>query len=276
MSVENNPLKQYFRRPAVFIKLPSEGKGYPEGVIDMPPTGELPVYPMTAIDEITTKTPDALFNGSAITELIKSCMPNIKDPWKIFNTDLDTILIAIKSASTGNDIELDSQCPSCENIATYTINLIQVLSTITAPNYENTLDIGDLKFKFHPLTYKQMNEASLGQFEVQRNFIDIEKEKEQTEKTRKGQEALKKVTELTMKILSETIAYIQTPNTVVDNKEYIFDFLKNCDKNIFTTIRDYNAKLKEASDIKPLQIQCSSCQHKYTQTFTLNSADFFG
>ena len=65
--MENNPLRQYFRRPAVHVKLPSGGLDYPEGVIDMPPSGELPVYPMTAIDEITARTPDALYNGVAVT-----------------------------------------------------------------------------------------------------------------------------------------------------------------------------------------------------------------
>ena len=56
----NNPLKQYFRQPAIYIRLPSQGKNYPEGSLNMPPTGELAVYPMTAIDEITYRTPDAL------------------------------------------------------------------------------------------------------------------------------------------------------------------------------------------------------------------------
>ncbi len=69
--MNNNPLKQYFRRPAVYMKLPSAGKDYEPGVIDMPETGELPVYPMTAIDEITTRTPDALFNGTALVELVR-------------------------------------------------------------------------------------------------------------------------------------------------------------------------------------------------------------
>ena len=106
MSISNNPLKQYFRRPAIYIKLPSEGKYYSSDVINKTETREIPVYPMTAIDEITTKTPDALFNGSVIVELIKSCIPDIKDPWKINNIDLDTILIGIKVASTGNSLEL--------------------------------------------------------------------------------------------------------------------------------------------------------------------------
>jgi len=71
--MDNNPLKAYFRRPAIYLKLPSEGKYYPQGSVDIPVNGEVAVYPMTAVDEITTKTPDALFNGSAVVEIIKSC-----------------------------------------------------------------------------------------------------------------------------------------------------------------------------------------------------------
>ena len=63
--MQNNPLRQFFRRPAVFFKLPSGGKNYAPGVLDMPENEEFPVYPMTAIDEISMRTPDALFNGSA-------------------------------------------------------------------------------------------------------------------------------------------------------------------------------------------------------------------
>jgi hypothetical protein len=106
MASDMNPLKQYFRRPAVYIKLPSNNKFYKDGVIENTPNGELPVYPMTAIDEITMKTPDALFNGVAMTELIKSCVPNIKDPWAINNVDFDAILIGIKIADGKNEMEV--------------------------------------------------------------------------------------------------------------------------------------------------------------------------
>ena len=43
MSLQNNPLKQYFRRPAVFLSLPSGGKYYPEGVIRATETNELQI-----------------------------------------------------------------------------------------------------------------------------------------------------------------------------------------------------------------------------------------
>ena len=78
MTQLTNPLKAFFRQPAIYLKLPSNGSFWPEDSVDFPHNRELPVYPMTAVDEIITRTPDALFNGSTITEIISSCVPNIR------------------------------------------------------------------------------------------------------------------------------------------------------------------------------------------------------
>jgi len=67
----HNPLKKYFRQPKIYISLPSQGKFYPDGSIEMTENGELPVYSMTAKDEMIIKTPDALLNGSSTVEVIQ-------------------------------------------------------------------------------------------------------------------------------------------------------------------------------------------------------------
>jgi len=274
--MSNNPLKQYFRRPAVYLKLPSGGRDYPEGSINMPESKELPVYPMTAIDEITTKTPDALFNGVAVTELIKSCIPDIIDPWAVSSTDMDAIFLAIKAASGEQNLEIDSKCPKCEEISTYTLNLVAVLGTLTAPDYSKQLEISDLKIKFSALTYKEVNEAGLAQFEIQRLFADLEKITEQKEKAEKTKAALLQITTVTMSLIAKTIHYIETPNVNVTEYDHILEFLQNCDKNVYVSIRDYHTALKAQTELKPLDIKCNSCSHDYKQPFTLNPTDFFG
>ncbi|MGA1048604.1 MAG: hypothetical protein ACO3UU_11375, partial [Minisyncoccia bacterium] len=128
--MNNNPLKQYFRRPAVYIKLPSNGQHYSEGSLEIPENGELPVYPMTAIDEITGRTPDGLYNGISVIEIIKSCVPNIKNPWEINVIDLDTILLSIRAASGNGTIDIDTSCPKCKNTATYSLEIARMLSTL--------------------------------------------------------------------------------------------------------------------------------------------------
>jgi hypothetical protein len=271
----NNPLTQYFRRPSIYLKLPSGGIGYESDVIDLPENGELPIYPMTAIDEITTKTPDALFNGDAIVELIKSCVPNIKNPYKITSVDFDAILIGIKTATQGNDFEIQSQCPKCEEIGTYNVNLVSLLSNMQNPDYDNTLEINGLYFKFRPLTFKEMNTVNLQQFELQKFFAQIESEPDESIKVKKSQDVLKMITGLTMEVLSKTIEFILTPEGKVSENEFTLEYLQNCDKNTFIKIRDYNAELKNSTTIKPLKVICPSCANNYEQSVVINATDFF-
>ena len=109
-----NPLAKHFRQPQLYLKLPSQGKWYPQGSIDMPVTGELPVYPMTAKDELILQTPDALLNGQSTVEVIQSCVPSIKDAWKMPSIDLDAVLIAIRQATYGPGMDFFSVCPHCQ------------------------------------------------------------------------------------------------------------------------------------------------------------------
>jgi hypothetical protein len=275
MAISNNPLRQYFRRPAIYLKLPSGGAGYKPGVIDLPETGDLPVYPMTAIDEITARTPDALFNGTAMAELIKSCIPDIKDPWAISSTDFDAILVAIKAATNGNSMDITTICPECKEVADYGVSLVGLLTGLTASDYNEVLQVNELEVKFRPLTYREMNQAALGQFDAQRTFQSIEYEEDIEVRNKKTQEAVRTITELTMKILAQAIEYIKTPTVTVTEYDYLLDFLTQCDKNMYVTLRDHNTKMRESSQIKPLKLKCIHCQHDYEQIFTLNTSDFF-
>lgn len=274
--MENNPLKQYFRRPAVHFRLPSGGTDYELGIVDVPDSGELPVYPMTALDEITIRTPDALFNGSAVVELIKSCIPAIKNPWRLNSSDLDAVLIAIRAASGQDQLEIGTTCPKCEESATYTLQLNAILSQLKQGDYNTPLQVNDLRIKFRPLTYKEMNEASVEQFKIQKLYGDLDNMKDDEEKNKKTQEAIRAITEATMKIIANTVEFVETPTARVDEKQYIDDFLHNCDGSVYVAIRDHNARLKTSTELKPLDIKCTNCSHQYLQPYTLNASDFFG
>ena len=271
----NNPLKQYFRRPSIYLRLPSGGEGYDPEILTMSETGEFPVYPMTAIDEITVRTPDALYNGLAMVELIKSCVPAIKDPWQIKSIDVDAILLAIKACSQGNDLEVESVCPACAESATYGVNLIGMLQNIKKVDYTTPLKLGEMEIKFRPLVYKEMSEASKHQFEIQKMFSTLQALPEE-EKAKKAHEAVVTITAITMELLSQTIEYVKIQDTIVTESAYILEFLQNCDKNIYIEIRDYHGKLKDQSKLDPQKIKCIHCQHEYSQDIIINQSDFFG
>jgi hypothetical protein len=273
--LDANPLKQYFRRPSIYLKLPSGGVGYPEGTLDLPENGEIPIYPMTAIDEITSRTPDSLYSGSAVVELIKSCAPNIKDPWFVNVNDLDPILVAIRAATNGNLMEVNSVCPSCEEEAKYDVNLAGVLNGFKPGDYSTPLVINDVSIKFRPLPYKEINQTNIFQFEVQKMMASIAQIESAEEQNIRSTEVLTKIKEMTITLLSSTIEYIKVPEATVFEPAHILEFLQNCDKQTFEKIKDKNVELRENTATKPLKMKCMHCQHEYEQTFTINITDFF-
>lgn len=273
--MSNNPLKQYFRRPSIYIRLPSKGKYYDPSVLEMPENEEIPVYPMTAIDEVTSKTPDAVFNGQAVVDIIKSCVPAIKNPWKINSIDLDTILIAIRVSSTGDEMDVLSTCPSCDTEGKYGINLVQLLSEKQDINYENTLKIRDLEIKFKPLTYAETNKNNMTQYEIQKTLMMLNEYEDSEEKQKQTQETIKKLNSIMSEAIGNTIAYIKTPETTVTDVIFIREFLDNCDRQTNNAIRDFSIELKNKNQLKPLHIKCSNCQHEYEQNLVLNITDFF-
>lgn len=270
-----NPLSQYFRRPALYLKLPSGGAGYPTHAIDLPDNGEVPVYPMTAIDEITSRTPDALFNGTAVTELIKSCVPNIKDPWFCPVTDIDPLLVAIRTATSGNLMEIDTTCPSCKEDAKYDVNLSGILASYKPGDYSAPLMVEDLAIKFKPLPFKEINQVNLAQLEVQKMVMQLDQIEDQAAKTKKSGELLKSINEVAINLIANTIEYIKTPNATVLAKEYIVEFLRNCDKNVFDKIKTANLELRATTETKPLDVTCIHCGTEYKQQFVVNVTDFF-
>jgi hypothetical protein len=271
-----NPLTQYFRQPSIYIKLPSQGQNYPAGTLEMPANGELPVYPMTAIDEITYRTPDALFNGQATVNVIQSCVPSIKDAWAVPSIDLDTILIGIRIASYGHEMEFGTTCPSCEDASERVVDLRTMLDSLRAPDYTARVTHGDLEIYFRPLSYKNLNDNSQLQFEQQKLLQVIpDTTISDQQKMEALNQAFRQLTEITIRSLATSVTAIKTPQALVTEANYILDFLQNCDRELFNRIREHVLKLREQSELQPLKLQCTACNRQYEQMLTLDMVSFF-
>lgn len=276
MEKNPNPLRQFFRQPAIYLRLPSGGKGWPKNSIDLPENGELPIYPMTAMDEITYRTPDALFNGEAVTSVIQSCVPNIRDAWQVPAVDLDSLLVAIRIASYGHDMEIDTTCPQCNEEALFNLDLRTVIDKIQAADYTKHLSIGDLDIFFKPLSYREITANSQLQFEQQKTVqvlsdINVTDENKAQQLSR----MMRKMVEATVTVLAQSIREIRTRNAIVQDPKQIDEFMHNCDRSMFNQIKDHVVELREKSELRPLKMKCRSCQHEYEQNFTLDMARFF-
>jgi hypothetical protein len=273
----NNPLTQYFRQPAIYIRLPSQGRFYPPGTLNMPPNGELPVLPMTSVDEITYRTPDALFNGAATVSVIRSCVPSIRDPWVMPGVDVDAVLVAIRIASYGHAMAITPTCPECKELEDVMIDLRAVNDGIRIGNYEEPLSVGDLEVYFSPITYHTVNLNNQVQLEQQQKINALaSQDLDDQARLEKLKEIMAAINELTIKTVAHSIGAIKSPTAMVTEHEFILDYLHNCDSKIFNQLKDHIIQQRELSEIKPLNLTCSSCKHQYKQPFTLDMASFFG
>jgi len=276
MSQSTNPLKAFFRQPAIYIRLPSGGEYWGDNSLTMPENQELPVYPMTAVDEITYRTPDALFNGQAVVDVVHSCIPNIKNAWEAPVTDMNSILVSIRIASYGHDMDIGTECPACKHQDEFTLDLRTVLDKLRTPNFQETVTHGDLEICFKPMSYRDQNASNLEQFENQRMIRLIpDSDLPDEEKVKRMTEIMKSITQLTVQALKHSIAGIRTPGAFVTDPAHIEEFLTNCDRTVFAAIRDHAVRLRTESEINPVTLSCTECKTEYEQALSLDMASFF-
>lgn len=274
--LSNNPLRQFFRQPSIYLKLPSGGQYWPPGALTMPDNGELPVYPMTAIDEINYRTPDALFNGQAVVNVIQSCVPSIKDAGKTPNLDLNALLVAIRIASYGHSMDINSTCTACQNQDEFSVDLRIILDSLHSPDYSKNIDYGDLKIIFKPSNYEEQNKSAMEQFQKQKSLQQLNNgDLSDEERNHILGASLREVTDLTIILVSKSIAAIQVPGAVVSDSEQIKEFLRESDRTLFKQIRDHVIALTQEGQVQPLDVECTECHHKYQQEINLDMSSFF-
>lgn len=285
MTEKQNPLTKFYRQPAIYIKFPSGGKYYSEDIVTPSETGEHAVLPMTAKDDLAFKTPDSMMSGQSTVDVIKSCVPDIKDPWKLVNYDVDTVLIAIRIAGYGESMEVSTQVPVTNDAVNHSVNLPSMLEQIHNVDIkeEATLKNG-MKIKVKPLTYKMMTETQLKTFEHQRKYLQVNSSTLKDEdKAKMFSESFKSLTELNSKLLLDNIETITLPSgDKVSDSAQISEFIENADANLIKELEAALVKIRQQGSLKPMTAKSTEEQIKkgapatYQVPITFDNANFFG
>lgn len=274
-----NPLAAYTRKPEIYVGLPSNGKWWPSGSIEIPTNGELPVLAMTGHDDVTMRNADGLMNGASSVEVIQSCIPAIKDAWQAPNLDIEYLFVAIRIASYGAEMEMEGTCSKCKETTAFRINLQNVLSQMTYPNYQTPLSVNGLSIFMKPASYQVTNTMSQELFEQQRAMIAAQSTDlllEQKQKIIK--ESLQKLSVLSISRMSEYIDHIRTPEGItVSERAYIEEFINNADRKTFDAIKNGIKHNQENFGIPKLPFLCSNseCGHRDEIRFEFDPGNFF-
>jgi hypothetical protein len=275
---QTNPLAKHFRQPAVFLKLPSQGRFWVEDSLTLPANGELPVYPMTTKDEITLRTPDALINGTGVVSVIQSCIPAITNAWNMPSVDVDACLIAIRIASYGSEMNVTTTCPKCKHVDDHTVNLTDALEQIQMPNFIEFKIADDLIVKLKPQNYFSINRTNSITYEEQRIINVLNSANMSSEDKEKNlKEITDKLIDLNVDNLTNSTEYVLLAdgNRVV-NPKFIKEFYTNTSGALIKKVQDQLSAIAAMAGLKPYNNSCSECSTDYKTEVTFDYASFFG
>lgn len=272
-----NPLAKHFRQPAIYFKLPSAGKFWPSGSINLPPNGEIPVYPMTVQDEITLKTPDALMNGQSQVTVIQSCCPNIVNAWAMPSIDVDATLMAIRIASYGSEMRLGTKCPKCGEEHDYAVDLNIMLAALHSPDYATPVEFNGLKIFLQPQPYSSVNQTGMVNYEEERILQTINNASlDDVNKVKHINEHLARLVDLNYQVIVDSTSSILTAEgIVVTDKEQINEFYRNAANQVTKAVQ---ARLKENTAqlaIPDQDAQCLSCSYNFKLPIIFDYSSFF-
>ncbi len=277
-----NPLQKYFRQPKIYVALPSGGHWYPEGALEMTENGELPVYAMTAQDELMMKTPDALLNGQSVVNVIQSCVPAIKNAWQVPSIDVDLLLIAIRIATYGEKMEIETRVPNAGTERKFDLDLRQLLDRYQAVKFDETIVVGDMKITLRPQTYQEYTRTATKTFEEQRIAQVVQDtEMDEGEKLQRFSASFQKLTAITVDMVVNGLVQVQVGEDVVTNKQHIGDFVKNADKQFFTAITEHMTEQKKKFDVEPFKVETTAEEQEagapkmFEVPITFDQSNFF-
>lgn len=270
-------LEKHKRHPKIYIDLPSQGKWYDETIVSK--AEGLAVFGMTAMDEIVLKTPDALFSGEATAQVIKSCVPDILDPWQLVGYDIDYILIAIRIATYGDTIEITTKCPRCESETGGEVPLQRLLENLNNNPIIQDFSMNGLTFILHPITFKQTTDFSVESYSLQRQILQVEESG--LTRQQKDEQLNSLYTQVATLNLRVGVSYL---NTVTDgeneetDKDTIYKFVQENDVKFYEELRNVVTGLTDKWKLPPFDIECTNeeCKHTYSTKLDMDYSNFFG
>jgi hypothetical protein len=276
-----NPLLERFNvMPPATYKLPSTGALYTNGEIDDDVVdGEVLVYPMTMVDEVTIRSPDMLFQGTAVENVFRRCIPQIRKPMEMLANDVDYLLTCLRVVTYGEFIEISWKCPKCtdadgkvktnhvrdpddkslpipENVTpSFMVSLLQFLNEtreldVTSAKLDVELPTGE-KVKLRPSTFDDM--LKLYQYDTT---------------------TMETPEELVDYMMEGIVSVIHTVNGISD-RELIKEWAVKCEA---PSIGFLEKKVHAANDWGnkyEYDFKCKGCGHSNKGSIPLNPVQFF-
>ena len=200
----------------------------------------------------------------------------MKEPRELPAQDVDFLLLAIKKATYGENLNIPTKCPHCEKDHEYSFPISPLLDAAKALKKNYSVEIDSLIINLKPYTYESATKAQIAAFEETKLFQSI-MALDLNEQQRVGvfSNSFQKISSLNLEIICNTIESIVTPEMEVTNPEHIAEFVRNSSK---TTIEKIQAELDSFKDTgipKKLPVTCVACDKDFDLDVSFDPSHFF-
>ena len=185
------------------------------------------------------------------------------------------LFAAIRIATYGNQMAVGHVCSKCGTDNDYDLDLNVVVDHFNKCAYDNRLVINELVIRTRPLSYRQATDINLKTYELQQKLAqadNIENKEEQ-------QDVVNKLwTEFAIvqhDLLGMIIESVEMPGTVVTERGYITEWLKNCDNEVISAIKKHIDANKAAWAMPEFPVKCDNCGAETKISTDLDYASFF-
>ncbi len=277
----SNPLASYFRLPGLNVTLPTGGAFLPSEAFAPNEDGTVPIYPMTAADEYLLKNPDALLSGYAIQKMLESCVPAIKNPSLISTPDLDVLLLAIRTVTYGENMDVTTACPKCGRENDFQAHLPSLIANVKPLPHEVSVRLTDAVVAYlRPYSFANASQVSLMTYNETRRLQAINANEATTDEVREREQkiSLQKITDLQNNILAACVVKVVTPVAEVTDAGHIGEFMLNISREWSAKIEARIGEIMALGMDKSVGVKCQTavCGHEWETQIEFDPSSFFG
>jgi hypothetical protein len=280
MAKTNNPLSGYFRAPKLYTKLPSGGRFYTDDIVELGESREVAVFALTAKDEAILKNPDALLNGEAVSQIIKSCVPAVQNPRRMMSSDIDTLLVAIQGATYGDEIDVKGKCPECGAECSGIASVEGALETMNTLEESYSFETASgLTIEVKPFSYDSTIKAGIANFQSTRSLQSLSAITDELEQLKAFNSSFVRMAKVNFDLVVDSVASIRgngenEEEFVVTDLDQIREFLENCETTIGKEIEKTIEKISKIGVNKKVQLECDE-HGAFEQEVGFDPVNFF-
>jgi len=261
---QTNPLEKFFRQPKFNLRLPSGGRWYPKGALQLNDDGTVPVFAMTAKDDMLFKNGELLLERQSTLDLLQSCIPAVKQPEFMPSLDLDACLLAIRKATYGDELKMTVIVPVLKTARTIILAISDILASQgTADKFDPDLTIeaddgSTMQIKIKPIPLNALLNSTKSVIAQNDIFKTADSEKFTDEqKIEKINNAFRLIDKISTDMVLESIETLTAESQIITSSTAIRSFLQNCDAAFFNAIKEHIENQKDAVGLKPVIVKCT-------------------